>query len=237
MQLITVSGFGQTVDNHPPPGVSFDGNLVFFRAIGEFGENMPQLGFGISINGGYMIKPNIKIGGNFDYIHIGSKNRDIPFNYFSDAVKLKENTSSKNIMTHLLFRIQPHVWFINPYAEGLIGLKFLSTSTEITGKVDGENQTISENNNLWDWGLSYGAGGGIMVKIPFINNDFLSSKTSGTLYINLGFRQFYGSDMEYINPDNIETTDPESGPVSVIFNPYETKTDFTTYTFGIAILF
>ena len=101
---------------------------------GEFKEQGVPTGFGIDFNGALYPADVLGIGLNIGYGQYGNASRQIQLSYFSDLVTVEEKTTNSIGYGNLFFKLTPFnkKWKVQPYLEGLIGVKHLSTKTTIS---------------------------------------------------------------------------------------------------------
>ena len=167
-------------------GTTFQGTLGLMGQSpkGEFKDQGVPTGYGI--DGGALFYPNsyIGFGLNLGYGQYGRSSRQIPFNYFSDLITIEEKTTNSIGSGHFFCRIKPLTKTkIQPYAESLIGLKHLTTTTGLynnncmeSSETSPEDCEIASSTNASDIVFSYGFGGGIDV---LLSQNF---NKSGDLY-------------------------------------------------------
>ncbi len=136
----------------------------------NFGNNVDYVGWGF---GGNIIKQvrdgsPLYAGVDFGYLNF-DRERDVTLNSFNENIE----TETKNtiVTAHLLLRFYPEVnFFIEPYFEGLFGMKSIFTRTVLTDISNG-NETLNSQFDESDFAISYGAA--IGVEIPVIK-EYLS---------------------------------------------------------------
>ena len=222
-------------------GVNFQGNLGLMGQLpkGEFKEQGVPIGFGIDGNGVLYPNPSVGLGVNIGYGQYGRSSRQIPFNYFSDLITIEEKTTNSIGAGHLFVRIKPFTKIkIQPYAEGLVGLKHLSTTTSLYNNNCVDNSDTNHNDceiasstNASDFVFSYGFGGGLDILLSQNFNE------SGNLYFFINGRYLYGGEAKYLKQGDIEFSDPENGPVTTNFNWSESATDLLQISFGLMLNF
>ena len=218
-------------------GGVFQGSLGLMGQFpkGEFKEQGVPTGFGINGSGMLYTNPNIGFGINFSFGQYGRSSRQIPFNYFTGSVMIEEKTTNSIGGGHMFFRIKPFSKTkIQPYAEGLIGLKHLTTTTGLYNNECTDNSETSYNDceiasstNASDNVFSYGFGAGIDVLLGQNFNE------SGDLYFFINGRYLYGGEAKYLKQGDIEFSDPANGPVITTFNWSESATDLLQISFGL----
>ena len=207
----------------------------------EFKDEGVSNGIGFDLSGFWNPNPYFGLGLNIGGTQYGSSKRQIPFSYFSSAVTITEKTTNDIFYGHLLFRIKPFTGNVKPYIETLIGLKNLSTTTELLNEICVDNSEteyddceIASSTNASDFVFSYGWGVGADVLLVKMDNEL---KNSGFLGFFVGGRYLYGEDAQYLKEGDIEFSDPADGPVTTTFNWTESATDLLQISFGLKVLF
>tara|TARA_B100000029_G_C17478543_1_gene924687 strand:- start:302 stop:1030 length:729 start_codon:yes stop_codon:yes gene_type:complete len=205
----------------------------------EFKDEGVSNGLGFDLSGFWNPNPNIGLGLNLGGTQYGSSKRQIPFSYFSSAVTITEKTTNDIFYGHLLFRIRPFTGNVKPYLETLIGLKNLSTTTELlnencvdSSETEYDDCEIASSKNASDNAFSYGAGGGLNVKITSIGGEE-ESDINGILSFFLNVRYMMGAEAEYLKEGSITFSDPSDGPVQTTFSPSKSKTDVMQISIGL----
>ena len=226
-------------------GNNFEGSIGLMGQFpkNEFKEQGVPTGLGIDFNGIFYPVNALGFGLNIGYGEYGKSSRQIPFNYFSDLITIEENTTNSIGHGHLFFKLTPfnQKWSVQPYLEGLIGVKHLSTNTTLYNNncydnpdTDHDDCEIASSTNASDFVFSYGWGVGVDVLLTKMNQEL---KKSGDLYFFVGGRFLYGGDAQYLKEGDIEFTDPADGPVTTTFNWTESATDLLQISFGLKVLF
>ena len=206
---------------------------------GEFKDQEVPTGFGIDVNGLFYSNPYIGFGINIGYGQYGRSSRQIPFNYFTGSVTIEEKTTNAIGGGHVFFRIKPlSKTKIQPYTEGLVGAKHLTTTTGLynnhcqdSSETSHNDCEIASSTNASDIVFSYGFGGGLDV---LLSQDF---NKSGDLYFFINGRYLYGGKAKYLKQGDIMFSDPVDGPVITTFNWSESSTDLFQISFGLVFDF
>ncbi len=213
-------------------------SLMFSFPQGELKEQEVPWGVGIDMNGIYYINKYLGFGINFGGLQYGKSKRAIPFNYFSDLVTITEETTNNLGYGHAFFRIIPFSGAIQPYIEGLIGMKNLTTTTRLYNEDCADDQStdhddceIASSNNLTDNAFSYGAGTGLNVMITTLKNN--EGESQGDLLFYLGFKYLWGGEADYLKEGDITFSDPADGPVQTYWNHSTSKTDLMQFNIGL----
>jgi hypothetical protein len=203
----------------------FQAGVDFLTIIprGEFKDNVRNNGYGAGGQFLVRIKQSpILIGVDLGGVVYGSETRKVTLLPEVPEVRADVTTSNNIFMTHLLVRAEPRRGVVRPYAEGLIGFKYLFTTTSID--LDSEDNNPSET-NLSDSTLSYGFGGGLHVRLnphPRRVEVLLDGRV----------RYLRGSRAEYLREGSIRR---ENG--NVFFDVLRSRTDIVTAQVGITFQF
>ncbi|MGB2697155.1 MAG: outer membrane beta-barrel protein [Candidatus Zixiibacteriota bacterium] len=217
----------------PQPALAktnFQGGLSFMAGFpqGEFKDNVDQNGFGIG--GEFLYSPSTTpfgIGISLGFMNYGEESRRERFSPNIPEVEVEVKTTNNIVVGHLLFRAQVKQGPIRPYAEGLVGFNYLFTETKIED-VDDEEE-IASSTNLDDGVFSYGAGGGVMLKL--YTGKTKKAKTWSIL-LDLRFRYIVGGEAEYLKEGSIKRVNGK-----VVFDKIQSKTDILTTHLGVAVEF
>ena len=209
---------------------NFQGGLNFMAGFpqGEFKDNLDENGYGLA--GEFLYSPSISplgIGVSLGFMNYGEESRREPFSTTIPDVEVEVKTTNNIVMGHLLLRAQVKQGPIRPYAEGLVGFNYLFTETKIED-VDDEEE-IASSTNLDDGVFSYGAGGGVMLRL--YTGKVKKTKTLSIL-LNLGVRYILGGEAEYLKEGSIKRVNGR-----VVFDKIKSKTDLLTARFGVAVEF
>jgi hypothetical protein len=225
-----------------PQHAGGDLSLVGQLPRGEFAVEEVPAGFGIGINGILYPVKELGFGLNLGYSVYGHSQRQIPFNYFTDLVSITEKTTNEIGYGHLFFRILPFHGNIRPHFEGLVGLKNLSTTTELTNNnctdnadTEHDDCQIAKSTNASDNAFSYGFGTGLEVKLTTLEDE--NGDSAGELSFFINARYLMGAKAKYLKKGSITFSDPQDGPVQTSFNWTESKTDLLQLSIGLSIYF
>ena len=171
-------------------GINF--SLAFPQ--GEFGEEVDNLGYGLS--GEFMFlspKPlsPFGIGVNLGYYVYGRESSRVPWSSYIQSVFLDVEKTNNLVNFHILFEIGFPTGVIRPYVQGLFGGEYLYTESSVSG--ENGQEVIASSTNYDDWAWSYGAGGGIEV---LLGGDPVTEM--GAIYLDLKGRYLFGSETTYL---------------------------------------
>lgn len=208
----------------------FEGGVNFQLGFpqGEFGDNVDNLGFGFGIDALWM-PMEVGVGVSVNYLIYGSESRREPFSMTIPDVTVEVNTTNSILLGHLLMRLQYPRGVVRPYVDGLVGLNYLATTTEIKSlNATNDDNNVASSDNAEDVAFSYGAGLGLMFKVYGGN----SPDDPEAILIDLGVRYIYGGNAEYLKEGDIVRS-----PGRVLYNYRESDTDIMTAHIGVAVKF
>lgn len=241
-------------------GFSQMGTLALTVGVPQnsFRENTDATGLGFDFSLAFPFQKGVPIyfGGDINYMVYGrnSRNEDLSAEIRSSNgdlidqfnIPLRVVNTSSIFGTHAFIRAVAPFEKIQPYAEGLVGFRYISTTTKVLDRSnDGRyseeegSDVISRNTVLDDWVFSYGYGGGLLIKIG--NNA----------YLNLRADYFKGQRARYFDGDdtaswNVEFTgieaeydrdDVSGGDFNYETEANESTTDLLTIKAGISFKF
>jgi hypothetical protein len=203
---------------------------------GEFAKNIPNAGFGLTAMFGYSIgSMPVMLGLEGGFAIYGSKERREPFSSTIPDVTVKVQTTNSIGFGHLLLRLQPQEGIVRPYVDGLVGANYLSTTTSVNNEGNGEAEVASSTNQD-DLVLSYGAGGGVMIRVYHEdyrkNDDSQKSDGPAEVFIDLRGRYMWGNVADYLTEDSITRNGS-----NVQYDVKRSKTDLATVYLGVTVRF
>jgi hypothetical protein len=242
----------------------FTAGLAIAVPAGEFRENTDATGVGF--NAGFYVpfapKVPVFFGLNFNYAVLGRNDQLINENIEVKAgntilstipISLRSITNNNVITTHAVLRAKAPLPFVQPYVEGLVGFNYLWTRTKITDEtpnriLTGGNSSTNNESNVINaktqsssFALSYGVGGGVMIKKGQIGLDLRVDYILGNRAEYYEKSQIQTWDVQFSgpqgsfdpnNPTNLEVSNPD---VTAI--PKESKTDLFIGTMGLVVSF
>ena len=188
--------------------------------IGDFGDRVgtsPGLGLDFTSRIG---RTPIAVGAELGYLQYGKETWRMPLTPAVPDVLSDVNTTNHFLQTHALVRLQPQTGRVRPYAEGLLGFRYVFTRTTFPNADEGSNGSTL----LGDLAPSAGAGGGVAVG--------LVSTPHATLNLDLGVRYFTGGDVEYLTKGAVNRH--EGG---VTLAPTRSAVDLVSLHVGMAVDF
>lgn len=191
---------------------------------GSFEDNITNNGYGI---GGHFLvglgRSPFFAGIDAGFVTYGSEKHREPLSPTIPEVELEVQTTNNIALTHFLLRAQPRSGAVRPYADGLIGFKYLFTKTTIRDDFDDEE--LASTTNMSDLTFSYGFGGGLQVRLADIGR-------SGQIMLDGKVRYLRGSEARYLREGSIRR---ENG--GVFFDVQSSRTDVITVQVGITFQF
>ena len=191
---------------------------------GELRDNIDNNGYGIG--GQFLIgigRSPFLAGIDAGTVRYGSMKTREPFSSTIPEVELELQTDNKIVLTHFLLRVQPRTGNVRPYLDGLVGFKYLFTSTSIRSEFSDE--VIASTTNLSDLTFSYGFGGGVQVLLA-------GSSVGRQICLDGKVRYLRGSEAKYLRRGSIRR---EGG--GVFFDVLSSRTDVVTAQIGVTFRF
>ncbi|WP_424962215.1 hypothetical protein [Ekhidna sp.] len=234
---------------------SFD--LTFGLPRNEFRENTDATGFGADLSFGIPFQKGfpVSFGLDLNYIVYGRNTQDenltaeiVANGQVIDQLNIPLRIVNTNSIfgTHALIRAQAPFEMVQPYIEGLIGFRYISTNTKILDRSDDrryaedeDSDVISRKTVLDDWIFSYGWGGGFMIKV------------GPKFFVDIRADYFKGERAQYYDGDDTESWTVEftgssenydrdnlaPGDLAYENQPRESTTDLLMLKFGVAFKF
>lgn len=208
------------------------GSISFLVGVpqGEFRDNVSNPGFGLDVFGGLGFgRSPVVIGLDVGFLIYGRERRSEPFSNTIPDVTVDVETTNNILQTHFVLRLQPPEGAIRPYADALIGFKYLFTQTRIESERFGDNEAIASSTNFDDFALSYGIGGGVTIDLYRPRGEDKEVESVG---LQLGVQYLLGSEADYLRKGSIRR---EGG--SIEFDVERSRTTFLEPSLGIAVQF
>ena len=191
--------------------------------LGTFKDNVINNGYGVS--GNFLIRIGslpLLAGIDLGTVRYGSTSRREPLGPTIPEVTVKVQTNNNIFLNHFLLRLQPREGRVRPYADGLIGLKYLSTSTSVSDTRGGE--AIASTKNFSDTAFSYGYGGGLQVR--------LARTARSEILFDSKIHYLRGGRAEYLREGSIRQVDG-----GLVFDVFSSRTDIIGLQFGVTFHF
>lgn len=198
----------------------------------EFRQNTDATGFGADLSLAFPFQKGVPIsfGMDFNYLVYG---RNSQTETLEAQITLTNGTpigdpliipleiiNTNSIFgTHAFIRAQAPFSTVQPYVEGLVGFRYISTSTKILDNSDDDRFSDEDSNVivrstvLDDWIFSYGYGGGFMIKV------------SGNFFVDLRADFFKGQRAQYFDGDDTSAWSVEFSGSAAAFDPENLEKD------------
>jgi hypothetical protein len=207
-------------------------NLLLGQPQNEFQDNVEDLGFGLGGNFGYHFGTSpIMLGAEIQYMIYGSQTRREPFNDNIPDVTVEVETSNNILLFHLLARLQSPTGTFRPYLDGLFGMNYFFTETSVRDE-DVFGEPIASSTNQDDAALSYGAGGGVMLRVYYSQKPETGRVKLNEVLIDFRIRYLFGGEATYLKEGSITVSD---GAVEI--DARRSRTDLLTYQLGVSFNF
>ncbi len=191
---------------------------------GDFSRNVTNNGYGVG--GQFLVglgrKP-LLLGVDAALATYGTDEHKEPISETIPELRVKVRTNNNIALTHLLLRVQPRTGNLRPYADALIGFKYLFTDTSILS--DSNDEELTSSKNLSDLVFSYGFGGGVQVRLGRLGRN-------GDISLDTKVRYLRGAQAEYLKEGSIRR---ENG--LVFFDVLSSRTDSVSLRIGVTFRF
>ena len=211
------------------------GSLGFSLGLpqNDFRENTDATGFGGDLSLAFPFQKGtpVYLGLDFNYMVYGinRENLDLFANITAPDgsvlarldIPLRVVNTNSLFGTHAFVRGVLPLDMIQPYGEVLFGFRYISTSTKLVDRSDerrwardpDESDVISRETVLDDWILSYGFGGGFLIKL------------APNFFLDLRADFFKGQRAEYFDAEDTEAWEVTISDVSGITDPNDPQID------------
>ena len=222
----------QAQDQAQNQAVRPEASVSFLVGIpqGEFRDNVSNPGFGIDLFGGLGLGQSpVVLGLDLGFLIYGREVRREPFSNTIPDVTVRVETTNNIFQSHFVLRLQPPEGAIRPYAEGLIGLKYLFTQTQIQSERFGDNEPIARSTNFDDVALSYGVGGGMAIELYRPSGE---NKDVRSVELRLGAQYLLGTEADYLQEGSVRR---QNGRIA--FDIARSRTTFLEPYLGVGVRF
>lgn len=227
---------GQNFDHGP---VHADVSVAIGIPQGDFEAPRDGEAIGATVFfGGPVPNAPVVLGTELGFMHYGTDSQlSLHSTVFDDGIDdrfavpveaLNTSLSSKAYLGHFVVRLQPSSGVIQPYLDGLAGLKHFNSRLRIESDVIVFRRGLSQNSRITDWALSYGVGGGIELLLH--EQETAWSDQSAHVSLHGGARYLLGRTARYASGEMIRDT---NGRLTV--SEIESSTDLIVVQFGIRV--
>lgn len=223
--ILSISTSNTVFAQHWP---EFSGSIVAAIPQGSFARQMSTPGFGF---GGFLGQKipglPLTLGVDGAVLVYGLDSRDWPFEYVFDE-RVDAFTTNGIAMGHFLVRLQDVDRSVSPYADLLIGAKYLFTESRINGdQWDFDHDPLRHTLPFDDVAFSYGMGGG--VRVQWITGRLGDDGPSGRVTFHAGLRYLFGSKAQYLQRGSITIEDYD-----LVYQVRKSRTDMLVPQFGLS---
>ncbi len=211
---------------------SFQTSLNFSLGFpqGQFKNNVDSLSYGGTGQFVYNFpRSSISVGAHFGILVYGRESSTESFSTQILDFDLNEVTTNMIFMCHFLLRVQPQKGIIRPYLDGLVGFNYIWTITSVKSYRYGEMHNIASSNIQNDVVLSWGGGGGVMIRVY---SKKRKKRNPFVIYIDLGAHYLWSKEAEYMKEGSIRQENDQ-----ILYDIYISTTDLLTGHLGFTFAF
>ncbi|HEX7070614.1 MAG TPA: hypothetical protein VF190_07400, partial [Rhodothermales bacterium] len=224
--LLLVITFAPARAQHVP---EFSGGFTVGVPMGPFARHLstPAFGFG-GLIGTRLSGLPITLGLDGAIMLYGLDVDDRPFHHAYGAHAI---TTQGIAMGHLVVRVQDASQPVSPYADVLVGAKYLYTETHVDGEpwayaFDRFHDSVPFD----DLAFSYGMGGGVQFR--WMTAPLGEDGPAARFSVHLGVRYLFGSKARFLQPG---ASFEENG--EVYYETETSRTDMVVPHLGFSVLF
>jgi opacity protein-like surface antigen len=217
--ILTISGSTSVSAQEFQLGIDFAG--VFPQS--EFKETLNENGYGVG--GQFLFRLGsspVLVGGDLVFANYGLESREEPISTTLPNLRVRVDTENYVVMPHLLLRLQPNKGAVRPYVDGLVGFKYLATTTTISDDYD--NDVIDSDTELSDTAFSYGIGGGVQIELAKFQKN--------AILLDTKVRYIRGGNAKYLKEGSIQQVNGQT-----TFDVLSSRTDVLTTQVGVTFRF
>jgi hypothetical protein len=186
---------------------------------GEFKQNVTNNGYGLGGHFAVRVAGPLYVGADLGFVNYGREKRTEQLSTTIPDIRVDVITENNIFWTHFLVRAQPQTGSLRPYLDGLVGFRYLFTSTNVRSRFSDE--PIASTTHLSDFPFSYGVGGGVQARLARVGRG-------REILLDGKLRYLRGSEADYLRKGSIRR---EGG--SVFFDVLRSRTDVVSAQVGI----
>ena len=210
--LICLGAISGTVAAQTP--LEFSVDPVFALPAGQFRDNVPENGIGVSVSLAAPIRDlPLMVGGELGFMVYGYEIRKEPFSTADPDFRIRQTTWNNIMQAHLFLRWLSARENVRLFIEGLVGFKYFFTDSHLVDVGYAEGYPIGKTTNLSDHAFSYGLGAGLSLRLRRHREesevDGKRRKERSGLILELGVRYLAGSRADYLRKGSIERVGEE----------------------------
>ncbi|MEZ4387162.1 MAG: hypothetical protein R3D98_06215 [Candidatus Krumholzibacteriia bacterium] len=193
--------------------------------VGDFGDNVDDNGYGLALHYGVRPQRSVTLGVGLHGMTYGSESTT----YRLPLVDEFDLTTTNNLAGGFLFaQWRPLDGFVQPYAEGRVGINYLWTESKLEDDGWWNDDEVARKTNQDDFATFWTAGGGLLIRLSEGNR---AEKRPG-VFLDLKATYQHGGNAEYLTEGAITLVDDEP-----VFATSESTTELTTYELGVVLTF
>ena len=219
------------------PGIDAQASVQVIGAVPQ-GSLRDNISFGGGLQGfigGWLGQGPVMLGLDVAFLGYGHTTDQVPFSStVGPRVPVEVSTSNNVLETHLSVRLQRREGRLRPYAEGLVGFKYLFTRTQIGDDDFGEDlgDEVASSTNYDDFALSGGAGAGIDLQV-FRQKQ--AAKTVRAVSLRLGVQYLLGTEAEYLAEGELADENGNGRLETDELDVRRSRTTFLQPQFGVTL--
>jgi hypothetical protein len=219
LTLLTVAANASNLEQEG--GIRF----VVGSPTGEFGDAVPDPGFGLALHYGLRPQPSLTFGVGLDFLVYGSETST----YRIPLVEDFDLNTSNNLAGGFLFaQWRPLIGALQPYAEARVGINYLWTESKLQDEDWWDDDEVARKTNYDDFATFWGGGGGLLIRLKKAD----PAKESKGVFLDLKVTHLKGAKAEYLTEGDITIVNDVP-----VFNASQSKTDLTNFALGVVLTF
>ena len=206
---------------------------------GTFDARLEREAFGLLVfAGGRVPRSPLVLGSEIGFMNYGTGSRlRIHRTVFDDGIDpdlalpleaLNVAVTNTMWMGHLVVRLQPATGVIQPYLDGIAGLRYFVTRIGVESDVVVFRRGLSQDSRITDLAFSYGAGGGFEVLLYEQTSDW--NDRTATVSLHGGLRYLFTTEAEYAGRASFTEIDDQ-----IVVGLGRSRTEMFVPTFGIRV--
>jgi hypothetical protein len=204
-------------------------NALWAVPQGNFADRSEDAGMGIAVLfGGRVPRLPFVLGTELGLLSYGRDARLEVYDVVVPVEVVSVATSNHVAMGHLMVRLQPAGGLLMPYVDVVGGLRYFINRTHFEGDVAFDDEDLRGVATAADVALSYGAGGGLDLRL-FTGPTGWDERPT-TVSLHAGVRYLFGGKARYRGDGTLQRA---SGRAD--FTLQESRTDLLVGQFGLRV--
>jgi hypothetical protein len=207
---------------------------------GELKNELNKISLGLDIYAAYCPPSTaLAVGIDAGFMTYGTeKTTQALGNGALSKINVNVETDYNFVTAHGFLRLQPDLGTVSPYLDGLIGLNYFYTKSEVKSQNNNPgNTSFASSTNYDDATFSYGFAGGVSIKIFTNHVTITDGKKTGSesaVYLDARVRYLLGGNARYLREGDITIAKDANGNDTPIYTPAQSKTDMISAQIGIS---